>query len=107
MLFIEHAASESHLLQLGSVTAEVELNVAMHECRCVLEEDRVEFRPARPGFLATDIAVIGVERPEPVCEKCINIYQRHPLKLLRSEPSIPRSMVNPSKPRAKAIRTSK
>lgn len=89
MLFIEHAASGSYQQQLGSVTA----------------EDPVEFREVRPDFLATGLAVIGVERPETVCQKRMNIYQRHPLTFLRWEPSIPRSTVNSSKPWSKPIRT--
>lgn len=41
--------------------------MVMHECHCVLEEDPVEFREVRSDFLATGLAVIGVERPEMVC----------------------------------------
>lgn len=41
--------------------------MVMHECHCVLEEDPVEFREVRSDFLATGLAVIGVERPETVC----------------------------------------
>lgn len=115
MLYIEHVASESHLQQLGSVTAEVEfrgaqkerkdLHMVMYDCHCVLEEDPVESREVRPDFPATGLAVIGIERPETVCQKRINIYQRHLLTVLSLEPSIPRSMVNSSKPWSKPIRT--
>lgn len=90
MLFIEHAASGSYQQQLGSVTA----------------EDPVEFREVRPDFLATGLAVIGIERPETVCQKRINIYQRHLLTVLSLKPSIPRSTVNSSKPWSKPIKTS-